>query len=182
MLKTPLDPLTAWVPTIIVSIRAGCPYQGRCPGADQHSWGMMKTPSPCAAGPTTLILPSGSAPSASMQQPSLAPLTNIPSSSGGTAAAGCAPPVTHLLAFADTAFEELTAVCNCSHQGASHVKCLLAIPSALSKSALLKACHFSLLTVVWPGVQLDLCCLISGRLQVRNTRASLVPSCPAPPT
>ncbi|CAK0785745.1 hypothetical protein CVIRNUC_008956 [Coccomyxa viridis] len=39
------------------------------------------------SGPTTLILPSGSAPSASMQQPSLAPLTNIPSSSGGMAAA-----------------------------------------------------------------------------------------------
>ena len=76
----------------------------------------MATPWPCAAGPTTLILPSGSAPSASMQQPSLAPLTNIPSSSGGMAAAGCAPPVTHLLAFADAAFEELAAVSNCSQQ------------------------------------------------------------------
>lgn len=82
----------------------------------------MKTPLPCAAGPTTLILPSGSAPSASMQQPSLAPLTNIPSSSGGMAAAGCAPPVTHLMAFDDTAFEELTAVCNCPQQQFSRSK------------------------------------------------------------
>ena len=43
-------------------------------------------------------------------------------SSGGMAAAGCAPPVTHLMAFDDTAFEELTAVCNCPQQQFSRSK------------------------------------------------------------